>query len=394
MFDLKTSCRRIMAAYRGEAADRVPIASPISWQPYRRIDEEKPGGWRAEPDFIRVARLVEEHCDPRPPYSPVPIPRVFSRLGYQRFCEVSDDLVVELPVEKTGPIRSRHTYVLPTPKGDLTWAYEKDEGIETSWDVKKTIETSADVEKLMSVPFSFEKPDSALFEPFRAHRREMRRDCIGGVGINSMVAMLVGMMDYELVLEWVLTEPTLIKVLADAWLERTWAKVDFLLSQGVGPFWHFNGVERAAPPMMGPKQWEQLVVPYDGEIMRRIKERDPEAVIHVHCHGRVGTLLPSWLELGVDSTDPVEPPPQGDIEFADAKRLVDGRMTLYGNIEFCWMDLAEPDEIEEAVRRAIEDGGKQHMFLYPSAPPHQQHTPRFTGNAIRYIETALKYGAL
>ncbi|NLT41400.1 MAG: hypothetical protein GXX93_01875, partial [Anaerolineae bacterium] len=191
MFDLKTSCRRIMAAYRGEAADRVPIASPISWQPYRRIDEEKPGGWRAEPDFIRVARLVEEHCDPRPPYSPVPIPRVFSRLGYQRFCEVSDDLVVELPVEKTGPIRSRHTYVLPTPKGDLTWAYEKDEGIETSWDVKKTIETSADVEKLMSVPFSFEKPDSALFEPFRAHRREMRRDCIGGVGINSMVAMLV-----------------------------------------------------------------------------------------------------------------------------------------------------------------------------------------------------------
>ena len=150
-------------------------------------------------------------------------------------------------------------------------------------------------------------------------------------------------------LEWVLDEPGLIKRLADAWLERVWAKVDFLLSQGVGPFWHFNGVERASPPMMGRRQWEELVVPYDGEIMRRIKARDPEARIHVHCHGKVATLLDSWLEMGVDSIDPVEPPPQGDIEFAEARRRVGDRMTLYGNIEFCWMDSATPDEIERAV---------------------------------------------
>ena len=79
--------------------------------------------------------------------------------------------------------------------------------------------------------------------------------------------------------------------MADTWLERTGEKVDWLLSQGVGPFWHFNGVERAAPPMMGPRQWEHWVVPYDGELMRRIKDADPEARIHVHCHGKVRTLL-------------------------------------------------------------------------------------------------------
>lgn len=394
MADLKASSRRIMAAYRGEPADRVPILSPISWHPCRDIDAEKPGGWRADPDFVRLARLVQEHCDPQPPFNAVTYPPVFSRFGYQRFCEVSDDLVVERPVEQISAVRRRHTYVLPTPKGDLTWAYEEDEGIETSWDVKKTIERPEDVDKLFSVPFTFDKPDAALFEPFRAWRQEMGSDCIGGAGVNSMVAMLVGMMDYELVLEWVLTEPALIRSLADAWLERVWAKVDFLLSQGVGPFWHFNGVERASPPMMGPRQWEELVVPYDGEIMRRIKQRDPEARIHVHCHGRVGTLLDSWLELGVDSIDPVEPPPQGDIEFAEAKRRVDGRITLFGNIEFCWLDLETPDKVEAAVRRALEEGGKQHMVLCTSAAPHERHTPRFTANAIRYLETGLKYGAL
>jgi len=394
MADLAASCRRLMAAYRGEPADRVPICSPISWHPLRDIDQEQPGGWRADPDFIRVARLVQEHCDPSVPYNHVKYPRVFSELGYQRFCEVSDDLVVKRPAEQVGGIRRRHTYILPTPKGDLTWAYEEDEGIETSWDVKKTIERPEDVAAVLSVPFSFKRPPASEYEPFRKHRREMGADAIGGGGINSMVAMLVGMMDYELVLEWVLTEPALIKALADAWLERTWAKVDFMLAQGVGPFWHFNGVERASPPMMGPRQWQELVVPYDGEIMRRIKQRDPQAKIHVHCHGKVGTLLDSWLSLGVDSIDPVEPPPQGDIEFAEAKRRVAGRMTLFGNIEFCWLDLASPDEIEAKVRTAIEAGGKRHMVLDPSASPHERHTARFNANAERYLQAALKYGKL
>jgi len=209
-----------------------------------------------------------------------------------------------------------------------------------------------------------------------------------------MVAMLVGVMDYELVLEWVLDRPDLLKRLADAWLERVWAKVDFLLTQGVGPFWHFNGVERASPPMMGRRQWDELVVPYDGEIMRRIKARDPEAKIHVHCHGKVATLIDSWLELGVDSIDPVEPPPQGDIEIAEARRRVGDRMTLFGNIEFAWMDLQEPEDIERAVRRAIREGGPRRLVIDPSATPHERHTARFTANAERYLRAALEYGTL
>ena len=53
--------------------------------------------------------------------------------------------------------------------------------------------------------------------------------------------------------------------------------------------------------------------------MCRIKAADPQARIHVHCHGNVGTLLDSFVAMGVDSTDPVEPPPQGDIDIAEAK---------------------------------------------------------------------------
>jgi hypothetical protein len=390
--DIKVSSARLMAAYGVGTAERIPIISPISWHPLRDIDAEKPGGWRADPEFVTLARLVQEHCDPHVPYSPVTCPNVFSPLSYQRFLEAPDRFVERLADTRVSATRTRTTHVMHAPGKDLTWAYEEDQGIETKWDVEKPVTCPADVERLLSVPFDFEKPPREAFEPFRRYRSDSGHFCIGGVMINSMVAMLVGVMDYERVLEWILEKPLPIKALADAWLTRVWAKVDYLLSQGVGPFWHFNGVERASPPMMGPRQWEELVVPYDGEIMRRIKARDPEARIHVHCHGKVSALLDSFLEMGVDSIDPVEPPPQGDIELAEARRRVGDRMTLFGNIEFSLMDMGTPDEVERAVVSAIRDGGTQRMIVCPSAVPHERHTSRFNANARRYLETALKYG--
>lgn len=393
MSDLQTSSRRIMAAYGRGTAERIPICSPISWHPMRDIEKETPGGWRALPEFVRVAKLVEQHCDPSVPHNAVSYPRVFSRFGYQRFLEAPEEYAEELPRVQVGPSRTRQTTVLHTPKGDLFWAYEEDEGIETKWDMVKPIGSPQDIEKMLSVPYRFVRPDPAAYEAFRRHRKAAGPTCIGGAGINSMVAMLVGVMPYELALEWMLTEPGIIRTLADLWLERTRERVEFLLDQGVGPFWHFNGVERACPPMMGPKQWEEWVVPYDGAIMALIKRRDPTSLIHVHCHGKVGRLLPLFLEMGVDSTDPTEPPPQGDITFREARRLVGDRMTLFGNIEFLDMETGTPDGIEAKVRLAIEESGKARMVLYPSAGPHQQHTRRFTTNAVRYIEAGLKYGA-
>lgn len=392
MADILASGKRIMAAYGVGKADRIPIISPISWHPMRDIDRENPGGWRADPEFRKLARLVQEHCDPYLPYNHVKYPNVFSPLSYQRFLEAPDRYVEMLPPERVLPRRTRTTYVLHAPKGDLFWAKEEDDGIETWWDVKKPVEKPEDVDTLLSVPFDFPRPPDSEYAAFRAHRKEMGPYAIGGGSINSMVAMLVGIMEYEMLLEWVLAEPHLVKRLADAWLERVRAKVEFLLSRGVGPIWHFNGVERASPPMMGRRQWEELVEPYDGEIMRLIKSRDPAARIHVHCHGKVSTLLDSWMRMGVDSIDPVEPPPQGDIEIAEARRRVGDRMTLFGNIEFCWMDMGTPDEISRAVKRAIDGGGRERLVLDPSASPHEGHTARFNANAHRYLETALEYG--
>lgn len=343
------------------------------------------------PEFVALARRVQMICDPMPTHSAVSYPRVFSRFSYQRFLEAPEEFTEELPVQALSSGQTRHTTVLHTPKGDLSWWYDEQEGIETRWDTGKPVNSVADVDKMLSVPYRFTPPSTAEFDAYRAHRAGAGPLCIGGAGVNSMVAMLVGMIPYELVLEWMATEPEVIRALADAWLVRTKQKVAFLLDQGVGPFWLFNGVERACPPMMGPRQWEEWVVPYDGAIMRLIKERDPESLIHAHCHGKVGTLLRSFREMGVDSVDPVEPPPQGDVTMAEARERVGVDMTLFGNIQFLDMERATPDEIETLVRRAIGEGSPR-VWLHPSATPHERPTARFLANAARYLDAAVRYG--
>lgn len=393
-FDLDACARRINGTYRREKVDRVPILSPISWAPNGNIDAAQFNDWRDEENFRKVARLVQQYGDIHPPYNAVGYPGLWGPGSYQRFLESPSEYVEGLPPEHMSAKRTRHTTLLHTPQGDLKWIYEQDEGVFTTWDVCKPIQCPADVEKMLSVPYQFKPPDPAAYEPFRQHRAKMGANALGGGGVNSMVAMLCGMMSYELLLEWTMKEPALIQLLADTWLKRTGEKVGWLLSQGVGPYWHFNGVERASPPMMGPKQWEEMVVPYDGEIMRRIKASDPEARIHVHCHGKVATLIDSFIAMGVDSIDPVEPPPQGNADLAELKKKYDGQMVFYGNIEFLDMETRRSDEIEELVRRAVEDGGKRNIVLCTSAGPHERPTDRFTANAVRYIEAGLKFGGM
>ena len=388
------SCRRICGTYRRESVDRVPVLSPIPWAPSGDIDSTEFGDWRDEERFRQVARLVQNHCDPGPPHNKVAAPGVFEPLSYQRFLEAPQGYTEELPPEKVSEVRTRHVTLLHTPRGDLEWVYEEDEGILTRWDRHKPVQCVEDVEKLLSVPYGFSPPDPSEWERFREHRALMGTNAISGAGVNSMVAMLCGVMSYDLMLEWTMTEPAVIKTLADAWLERTGEKVDWLLSQGVGPFWHFNGVERAAPPMMSRKQWEEWVVAYDGEIMRRIKSADPEAVIHVHCHGRARSLLDSFVEMGVDSVDPAEPPPQGDVDIAEAKEAYDGRLVFRGNIEFLDMETRQPDEIEELVRRAIEESGARNVMLCTSAGPHERPSDLLLANVERYIEAGLTYGKM
>jgi len=109
------------------------------------------------------------------------------------------------------------------------------------------------------------------------------------------------------------------------------------------------------------------------------------ALSHIHCHGRIRST-PEWIiERGGDFTEPVEPPPDGDITFAEAKAAAKGRITVGGNIEARLLENEEGDAVEKAVRGAFK-GGKNRMVLQTTAGPISAMTKRMVENYHRMID--------
>jgi methionine synthase II (cobalamin-independent) len=115
-------------------------------------------------------------------------------------------------------------------------------------------------------------------------------------------------------------------------------------------------------------------------------------IVHVHCHGKVKEIFPRLLDIGVDVLDPMEPPPDGDMTLVEAQRMAQGRMTLIGGLEYRDFEMCTPDEIEAKTKEAIEQGGRTHYVVGPSAVAMTYISGHFRDNVIRFIETGLKYG--
>jgi len=372
---------RVLRTIRGEPTDRVPIFAPISWSPVWRILGQEPE-WAQEPNCVAVRELAETHCDSLAGAAGT------GGLFDRRFFLIPPDAIDTQPEQVDGR-RHRRLTVVHTPKGDLRTVEEWDEGVRTSWYSEPLLKDREDVDRILSVPYRFDKPDiSAFFD----YREKIGDRAVTQLGVSTPMVCISRMFQFEHFLAWCAEEFDLIDQLIRTVQERIYGRLAWLLEQGVGPVVWFGGSEQATPPMMSPALYDAFVVKYDGPLFDLVHKHG--GYVHVHCHGKVSGILDKLVEMGADMLDPVEPPAQGDIEMGEAKRRVQGKITLMGNIEFCDLEYATPDEIEQKVKHAIEDGGKEHTILYPSATGHETIRDQYRDNAIRYIEAGVKYGKM
>ena len=88
--------------------------------------------------------------------------------------------------------------------------------------------------------------------------------------------------------------------------------------------------------------FREYVVRYTGPMVKAIQKHGGFA--RVHCHGRLRAILDDIVAMGADATDPIEPPPQGDVELDYVRQKYGDRLVLFGNIELCDIELMEPAE--------------------------------------------------
>lgn len=286
--------------------------------------------------------------------------------------------------ERVGPERVKHT--VQTPRGPL-WSVVQDRsggGTEKHW-----IETVEDARRLLSIPYEPSRPDLSRFHSVRA-ASEGRY--LAKVTLADPVCT-VGYIDPTLCALWTKEERPLLKEILDVAFERIGDSLDYLLGNGAGPLFYFNGPEYALPPLMSPADFEEFVVEYDTKLIAKIHAHGQ--LTQIHSHGRVNRFLEAFARTGTDSLNVLEPPPLGDVVLADAKRRVGDRMCLVGNIQYDDVAAASEDEVERMVRETIEQGAPGGGFILSlcAAPYEVPLPPKTARNLVRYLEAGHLYGA-
>lgn len=81
---------------------------------------------------------------------------------------------------------------------------------------------------------------------------------------------------------------------------------------------------------ISPKMYEEFVLPYEKKVVDAVKAEG--VPIYTHTCGKIGDRLELMAATGTMGIDTLDPPPLGNIELAEAKRLVGNRLFLKGNM--------------------------------------------------------------
>ena len=353
---------RLLAALRGSAVDRVPlILEGFHHVSAKQVDD---------PGTREILDRVTEHLHFFQSY-----PSFVNRyLVTPPQCMRETDRE-----ERNGDTIT--TTEIDTPNGPLTAVTVRNRTSDTTWTLKYPVESLEDIEKIRSVPW--ELPSGLSPPDLSSLPDSFSRRGIIHTGTSSPFVCVAGMMPYEYFLELSVTKFGLIKELTQQCLDRILSVLDVLLAGNAVEYVWMGGCEWLTPPMGSPRLYEELVQQFEQKVIERIHAGG--VVSHIHCHGNVRSTLELVIQRGGDFFEPAEPPPDGDITFAEAKSLANGRITIGGNIEARILENADADYVEEATRRAF-DGGKARMVLQTTAGPISAMTPRMIENYHRMID--------
>jgi hypothetical protein len=125
---------------------------------------------------------------------------------------------------------------------------------------------------------------------------------------------------------------------------------------------------------ISPRDYRQFVLPAEQRIIGTFRAAHPDVPVYTHTCGALGDRLELLEETGTCGIDTLDPPPLGNVDLADAKHRVGGRLFLKGNVDPVNTVLrGTPDACEAAARRCLEvamPGGGYILSTACSVPPH------------------------
>ena len=243
--------------------------------------------------------------------------------------------------------------------------------------------------------FSWPDPyDPARVEGVRARfqqrRKETDKAIVGrfATSIWEQATYLCGLQNF---LEMIALEPEK----AGAVLDKTCEVAMGMADVGIGAVGDLLDIFRLSGEDMGtqnaglisPRMYQAVVEPrfrrYWAFVRQRLAEAGSEARIMLHSCGSVRPYLPSWIEMGLNILDPVQPKSRG-MEPEGLKRDFGGRLTFHGGIDTQeLLPCATRAEVMEAVRCYIRILGPGGGYIVSPAHNVQSDVPPENLAAIR-----------
>jgi len=112
----------------------------------------------------------------------------------------------------------------------------------------------------------------------------------------------------------------------------------------------------------------------------------------LHACGKSKYLVESFVkETDLDCFNPLEKPPMGDIDLAEARRISGRKMALMGNLHTTDVMLrGSVADVEREARKAIDDAGRDGGFILSTGDQCGRDTP--DENIFAMIRVAKEYG--
>ncbi len=276
----------------------------------------------------------------------------------------------------------------------MTSLTRRSSDLDTIWTLEHLLKSTDDLEAYL------ELPDEVFVEKIDVNRliEEDRKLADRGIVMVDTedpicaAASLFSMEDFTVV---ALTEQKLFHRLLEKLSRHIYTRTQVTAEKFPGHLWRIYGPEYATEPYLPPHLFEEYVVRYTGPMVEMIQKHGGFA--RIHCHGRICAVLDYIVRMNPAAIDPIEPPPQGDVELAYVRRKYGKDLVLFGNIEFAAIENTGPAEFEKLVEKSLKDGtagqGKGFVLMPSSAPISRKITPRVMKNYQTMLRLAVNFNS-
>ncbi len=371
-----TSRERLLATVAGKPVDRPAVnfyeiggfmVDPNDPDPYNVYND---------PSWKPLLELAENETD---------ITRFVGATAKPMLENCRHEYYTDETIDRNGA-RFIHT-TLRVDGRTLTSVGRRDPELHTVWMIEHLLKDIDDLKAFLKLP-----DEVFAYEPDVSNMPAVE-DALGDRGVVIVdtadpLCHAAGLFSMETYTTIAYTEPVLFRRLLDKFARWLYPYVETVAKAFPGRLWRVVGPEYATEPYLPQELFQEYVVNYTKPIVQSIQSHGGYA--RLHCHGRIRSALPHIVSMEVTGLDPLEPPPQGDVELAEVRREYGRDLVLFGNIEVSDIENLAPREFERVAARALEDGTRgegRGFVLMPTSCPYGR---TITSNTLENYRTLIR----